>query len=251
MKQPGLGTPDVRLAPGNGAKPDAGDNGGFAFSRCEYGEDGILATAQQDAGTVPASTPDSLALTLVSAEVVPVAQAQKDAATAYLRALEGRQQGDTNALRGAGRKRGFEAAQTGLETAVMIAEMALAQGDWNDATGSLKGILGALARCRTSFMALVGSEYGKQAGEAMAGPQGAVTACLQSLENACTFGLELLADQLASHAGAASTASTAAQARLVLTQSTEQLLDDVDLLMNEEITAAAPVTGGKRPRKQQ
>ncbi|MET0963528.1 MAG: hypothetical protein ABWY05_12040 [Noviherbaspirillum sp.] len=76
-----------------------------------------------------------------------------------------------------------------------------------------------------------------------------MTACLQSLEDACAFGRDLLADQLASHGGAASTASTPAQGRLVLTHSTEELLDDLDLLMNEEIKGAAPAARGKSSRK--
>lgn len=272
-------------APGSSAPSDADDISEFAFSGCEYGEDGRLTATQRDAGAAPARSadpamlrgaPDSLTLTMLTAELVPTAQAQKDAAAAYLRALDSaidkpapgksstgshvqetvqskakhERQGDEHGSNDAAPRRAFEAAQGRLETAAMFAEMALNQGDWSEVSSSLKDLLRALASCRTSFTGLVGSKYGRQAGEAIASPQGAVTACLQSLENTCAFGLDVLADQFATHGGAASTASTATQGRLVLTHSTEQLLDDLDVLMNEEIKAAAPAVRGKPHRKQ-
>ncbi|MET0963527.1 MAG: hypothetical protein ABWY05_12035 [Noviherbaspirillum sp.] len=168
------------------ATSDAEEISEFAFSGCEYGEDRKLTSAQKDAqaprakaadSSAQRSAPDTLTATMLTAEILPTAQAQKDAAAAYLRTLDNalskpatgktpaksQLSGDAQESIDAAPRHAFEAGQTRLETAVMVAEMALSQGDWGDASGSLKDILGALTSCRTSFMALAGSRYGRQA----------------------------------------------------------------------------------------
>jgi hypothetical protein len=62
---------------------------------------------------------------------------------------------------------------------------------------------------------------------------------LQSFENACTNGLDMLDDETGAQA------STTAPGKLVFTRSNQALLDDLDSLMDDEIGAAAPNTTGK------
>ena len=230
------------------------DSTEFVFTGCDYGTDGLLLAAQQEQQqeSVPAPAGKSLlAAELVRAELSLAWQWLRQAEQGYLgvfeRCLAKTPPGkatDADAFDSRARLATFKAAMTKLDTDVMLAELALGQSNTDDGRQALTDILKQLATCSTALMALAASEPGKRAGDP-AGPQDAVTKRLQSLETACTTGLDILDDEPSPQASTSATASTASTAskttkgRLVFTHSNQQLLDDLDALMDDEIGPAA------------
>lgn len=272
-----LDQPDFRHAP-RGDEPLAlsgrvtssdEDSAEFVFAECDYGADGLLLPSKQsqESGSAPAQPETNLlASELVKAELGLAWQSLREAEADYLAVIHRilakapmAKGGDPDGL---DRLAKFKTGMTALDTDVMLAEVALAQGNADDGRQAVADIRKRLAGCITLLMSLAGSESGKRAGNP-AGPQNALVHKLQSFENACANGLDILDAEPGPQAGAtaststststgtgtsastASTASTGAPGRLVFTHSHQSLLDDLDALMDDEIGSAAPGAGGK------
>ncbi len=261
MGQPDFGhapKADEPLAPSTRATSSDEDSAEFVFADCDYGDDGLLLPSKQEQAQEIASAPVQLEKNLLASELVKAElglawQSSREAEADYLalihRILAKSPMGKAGDAEGRDRLAKFKTAMTGLDTDVMLAEVALEQGNANDGRQAVSDIRKRLANCITLLMSLAASESGKRAGEP-AGPQNALVQNLQSFENACTNGLDMLDDEqgpqasTATTASTASTASTTAPGQLVFTHSNQQLLDDLDSLMDDEIGPAAPKTGG-------
>ena len=244
------------LAPSSRATSSDESLDDFVFTDCNYGDDGVLVPAKLEHGS-------TLTPALVQAELAlawePLKLAQADYLTVLDECFGKTRRGKAGAADGSdskGRFATFKTALTTLDTDMMLAELALGQGNTDDGRQALASMCKTLATSRTAMMSLAGSEVGKRAGN-HAGALAALVRCLQSLETACINGLGMLTDEQASQASTtatastatttstASTASTTAPGPLVFTHSNQQLLDDLDSLMDDEIGPAKPKPGDK------
>ena len=235
----------------------------FVFTDCNYGDDGVLVPAKLELEHGSTLTP-----ALVQAELALAWKPLQRAQAGYLTVLDecfGKTRtgkaGAADASDSKGRFATFRTVMTTLDPDMMLAELALGQGNADDGRQAIASMRKTLATSRTAMMSLAGSEVGKRAGN-QAGAQDALVRCLQSLETACINGLGMLTDEQASQASTAtttstaSTASTTAPGPLVLTHSNQQLLDDLDSLMDDEIgptkpkPADKPKPGGKSSARQ-
>lgn len=253
---PGIDDPLAPLSRATSSDESLDD---FVFTDCKYGDDGVLVPAKLEHERERGST---LTPALVQAELALAWEPLKLAQAGYLTVLDecfGKTRtgkaGAADASDSKGRFATFKTVLTTLDTDMMLAELALGQGNADDSRQVLASMRKTLATSRTAMMSLAGSEVGKRAGN-QAGAQDALVRCLQSLETACINGLGMLTDQQASQASTAtttstaSTASTTAPGPLVFTHSNQQLLDDLDSLMDDEIGPAKPKPGGKSSARQ-
>jgi hypothetical protein len=227
----------------------------FTFSECDFGQTGELILAQNNHPTaenklasstavLPLSPSLSPALSAqITAEILPKAKAQQFAAASYFAGL-GRQAANSSDRIANVPTRTFRLDQEGLDTELMLVEMALALNSPDDVARCLKTVASRIAILKSGLPTLAED---KTDASANAG-QLAFSASLDALEVACKGGVDLLANEQASRPADTSTANQPAQQNdPLITPSNQALLselDALDALMDEKIL---PVTAKPVP----
>jgi hypothetical protein len=255
-------------APHAGISPDENQLD-FTFSECGYGENGELQVLQQGlpptenrlamSGTASPES-QSVTSTMILAEFLPKARAQKIAAASYIAGLscQAAETADTSTDNaGKGRRALAELLkqqQAGLETDDILVELALGQHVTADMTAYLNTTAATLARMKMSLAELAALDRDGSAGTETVATRQALSASLDAMEVACKFGVELLADNNAPISGNAAGATQAAQrADPVITPSNATLiaeLESLDALMDAPILPATRPTAASVPKKQ-
>jgi hypothetical protein len=230
----------------------------FTFSECDFGRNGelILARPNLPAAVNRLASPTAIlpvspspTSTLIAAELLPKAEAQKIAAASYLASLSEQAAGSSskkaNLLAAA-----FKLEQASLETDVTLAEMALEQNSLDDVARYLTSAAERIATLKSGLPALAGH---KPHASASAG-QLALSGSLDAMEVACKVGLDLLSDEQAPRLGHTSTATQPAQQETpVITPSNQTLiadLDALDALMDEKIQPVTAKPASTAPPQQ-
>jgi hypothetical protein len=234
----------------------------FTFSECDFSQDGELILARKIlpaagnrlASSAAASTKSvSLSSTLIAAEILPKAKVQREAAASYLASLREQPGRPSNSMATA-LADAFKLGQAALETDVTLVEMALEQNCSDDAARLLDGIGDRLAQLKSALVALAAPKRGESPSAAKVAAQQVLSASLEAMEAACTFGVGLLQDEQASRIGKPSSANQPAQQTdPVMTPSNQALLADLDALdalMDEKILPSTTRSVSTAPAKQ-
>lgn len=246
----------VQFASASQPRSPAEDLDEFTFAECDYGQDGGLVLTPRKApgaSSGPASSEGrALSITMIKAELLHKGQLQRVAANAYRAALRdcvvltGKDQNNCPAPVETVREIAFKTAQEGLETEMMVLEIALEGASPDELAICLGKVIGRIAACK----AVLASSVILALAVALARP--ALAASLDAMEVACTVGVDMLAEERAASTISKFRATRPVQlAGLVSTPSSEALLNDLDALMDHEILPATSATVVKAQAKQQ
>lgn len=230
----------------------------FTFSECDFGQNGELILARPNlsstayrfaSSSATLSVSLSLTSTLIAAELLPKAEAQKNAAASYFASLgvQAAQSSSrmTNVLAAA-----LKLDQDGLETDVMLVKMALEQNSPADVAHYLNSTAGRIATLKSRLPTLAAHDTNAIASAG----QLVLSKCLDAMEVACKVGVDLLDDEPAPRLDYTSTVyQPARQETLVLTPTNQVLmaeLDALDALMDEKILPATTKPAPTAPPKQ-
>ena len=234
----------------------------FTFSECDFGQNGELIPPRQNhpaaenrSASSTKTSPLSLSISsmLIASEFLTKARVQRDAAASYLASLREQAGRPSNSMATA-LASAFKLGQAGLETDVLLVEMALEQNCPDDAVRLLDGIGLQLAQLKSALAALAAPKGAESASAAPIGADQVLSASLVAMEAACTFGVDLLRDEQAS--GTSNTRSATQPAQLkdpVMTTLNQALLadlDSLDALMDEKIESSTTKSVPTAPTKQ-
>lgn len=211
----------------------------FAFTACEYSQDGELVAAEKTSSTT-SSDSASITKALIVAELAATTKVQKEAVACFIAAHSNHGTGSGARAEGQAADAGLDIlihAQDSLCTELTSYELALKQETASGLGPYLKRIDAELGNIRDALGSLP-TPGANDSASLLAKARRALTESLSAMEAACTTGLDMLLDEPLASSDRAVTGDRQPERKpLPLTSSKLALLEDLDDLMDKEIRA--------------
>jgi hypothetical protein len=205
----------------------------FTFTDCDYGQDGQLIGGKGLPTSASLSGHGSSSTMFIKTELSISAQVQKEAAAAYLGVLRERAGAGGMAKAANGSPANLlTSAQTELETAVLVLELAFESATADELATYLKQLVSAVAGYRTALAAQGDAIARAGFSKIVTLTREALSDSLGAMETACSSGLAQLADEKV-HALSLKVDKLPPSSRTMMDD-----LNDLDDLMNSEILPA-------------